>query len=193
MSPLVALGRLEALMTRGLTSALEDHGIEVTVLPRFGGPMPPGALFECGADVLVLDENVERDAELADLRAYRQVVGVVLFVAGPSPLYREFLLEAGLTPISRGASVAEIVAAVRATSDVSTGPTPGPSSRRVAGGLTVRERGVLSLLVRGVTYREIGERLHIAPETARTHTRSVCRKLNVRDKRLLIGRVDLVS
>lgn len=48
-----------------------------------------------------------------------------------------------------------------------------------ARGLSDREREVLILVARGHTYREIGERLHIATKTAENHLRRVLVKLQL--------------
>ena len=48
--------------------------------------------------------------------------------------------------------------------------------------LTGRERQVLSLVAAGDTNIEIGQRLFISPDTAKTHLRSLCRKLQARDR-----------
>jgi DNA-binding NarL/FixJ family response regulator len=46
-------------------------------------------------------------------------------------------------------------------------------------GLTDREREVLSLLALGLTNREIGERLYMAPKTASVHVSRIFTKLGV--------------
>lgn len=48
--------------------------------------------------------------------------------------------------------------------------------------LTGRELQVLSLVAEGDTNIEIGERLFISADTAKTHLRSLCRKLQARDR-----------
>ena len=48
--------------------------------------------------------------------------------------------------------------------------------------LTERERQVLSLVAEGDTNVEIGQRLFISADTAKTHLRSLCRKLQARDR-----------
>lgn len=48
--------------------------------------------------------------------------------------------------------------------------------------LTAREWDVLELLVDGLTPKEIAERLFISVVTVRTHTASIVRKLDVRDR-----------
>lgn len=45
--------------------------------------------------------------------------------------------------------------------------------------LSERERSVLSLIAKGFTAREIGERLDIAKKTAESHTQHIYRKLDV--------------
>ncbi len=49
-------------------------------------------------------------------------------------------------------------------------------------GLTQRESEVLELMVRGLSNRAIGQRLHIGEETVKTHARGVYRKLEVSDR-----------
>lgn len=48
--------------------------------------------------------------------------------------------------------------------------------------LTGRERQVLSLVAEGDTNVEIGQRLFISADTVKTHLRSLCRKLQARDR-----------
>jgi DNA-binding CsgD family transcriptional regulator len=45
--------------------------------------------------------------------------------------------------------------------------------------LTDREREVAGLLRKGLTRRQIGEQLHLAPETVKTHLRNIRRKLGL--------------
>jgi TolB-like protein len=49
-------------------------------------------------------------------------------------------------------------------------------------GLSDRERAVAARFAEGMTYREIGETLFIAPTTVRTHLSAIYRKLDVRSK-----------
>ena len=48
--------------------------------------------------------------------------------------------------------------------------------------LTGRERQVLTLVAEGDSNVEIGQRLFISADTAKTHLRSLCRKLEARDR-----------
>jgi DNA-binding NarL/FixJ family response regulator len=58
--------------------------------------------------------------------------------------------------------------------------TSGPSRRLAA--LTAREREVLSLIARGRSNTEIGQDLHLAPGTIRTHINRIFAKLDLRDR-----------
>jgi DNA-binding NarL/FixJ family response regulator len=49
-------------------------------------------------------------------------------------------------------------------------------------GLSVREREILQLVVEGLDYRRIGERLFISPHTARTHIGTIYKKLHISSK-----------
>jgi len=49
--------------------------------------------------------------------------------------------------------------------------------------LTGREQEVLELLAQGLIYKEIGDKLNIAPSTVRTHVERICNKMHV-DSRL---------
>jgi DNA-binding NarL/FixJ family response regulator len=46
--------------------------------------------------------------------------------------------------------------------------------------LSEREREVLNLLAEGFIYKEIGDKLSIAPETVRAHVKNICQKMHVR-------------
>ena len=48
--------------------------------------------------------------------------------------------------------------------------------------LTPREVSVLQLVAHGLSNREIGEELHIAPTTARDHVQDILRRLGVRSR-----------
>ncbi|WP_245512053.1 MULTISPECIES: helix-turn-helix transcriptional regulator [unclassified Mesorhizobium] len=56
--------------------------------------------------------------------------------------------------------------------------------------LSDRERSVAEKFAAGLTYREIGEALFIAPSTVRTHLASIYDKLGVRNKVALASHVN---
>ncbi len=53
---------------------------------------------------------------------------------------------------------------------------------RARGTLTERERDVLVLVAEGLTHEEIGSRLQITGETARTHLKNACERLGARNR-----------
>jgi DNA-binding CsgD family transcriptional regulator len=57
--------------------------------------------------------------------------------------------------------------------------TPKPRRARHPGGLTAREIEVLRLAARGLTAREIADRLYISPKTADHHIQHVYTKIGV--------------
>lgn len=61
------------------------------------------------------------------------------------------------------------------------GPAPGCQVR-----LSPREREVLVLLARGLTYREAGEQLHVGERTVETHRRKISEKLGLRSRAELL-------
>jgi DNA-binding NarL/FixJ family response regulator len=88
----------------------------------------------------------------------------------------------------------ELLDAVR---DVDTGGAPmsSPIARKVVkhfhvqlqddqkiDNISQREQQVLALLASGFIYREIGEQLGIGVETVRSHIRSICQKMQVRNR-----------
>jgi DNA-binding NarL/FixJ family response regulator len=63
----------------------------------------------------------------------------------------------------------------------------GPSPSEVEN-LSPREEQVLELLACGFLYKEIGEKLKIGVETVRTHVKSICQKMHVRNRLEAVAR-----
>jgi DNA-binding NarL/FixJ family response regulator len=57
----------------------------------------------------------------------------------------------------------------------------GPASKPKQN-LSARERQVLDLLATGFIYKEIADKLNIGVETVRTHVKSICQKMQVRNR-----------
>ncbi|WP_043791846.1 response regulator [Amycolatopsis balhimycina] len=68
---------------------------------------------------------------------------------------------------------------------VATG-SPGPTRPERLAVLTDREREVMAQVAGGLSNAEIGRRLSISPETARTHVHRAMTKLNARDRAELV-------
>jgi DNA-binding NarL/FixJ family response regulator len=62
---------------------------------------------------------------------------------------------------------------------------PAPTVRGL-GGITEREREVLTLIARGLSNTEIAEHLHLSPATVKTHIGQLLRKLDARDRAQLV-------
>ena len=95
------------------------------------------------------------------------------------------ILEAITETMRGGATMAPFIA--RRVLDVLQGRgTPAEGAPAVpAGGegaLSVREREVLALLVEGMNYREIAEKIFISPDTVRNHIRNIYEKLHVHSR-----------
>ena len=59
--------------------------------------------------------------------------------------------------------------------------------------ITNRETEVLDLLVKGVTYKDIGEKLFISIPTVKTHVQSIYQKMNINNKVELINLINSQS
>ena len=63
---------------------------------------------------------------------------------------------------------------------------PAPTEQPTLGGLTEREREVLSLIARGLSNGELAEHLHVSPATVKTHIGNLLAKLQARDRAQLV-------
>jgi DNA-binding NarL/FixJ family response regulator len=74
----------------------------------------------------------------------------------------------------------------RTLMDTLTATTVDPARAQLLSHLTARERDVLRLIALGDSNSEIGRRLHISPDTARTYVSRLLAKLNARDRTHLV-------
>ena len=152
-----------------------------------------------GGEAVVLIEREKPDVALVDVRMPRlSGIEVAQQVAVTSPetsivFYTAYgdraLLSEALDVGARGFVLKEapLVDLVRAVERVAGGDTyvdPVLAGVLVSGhlsdrapALTQRERETLRLLADGLSNEEIGKRLHISPETVRTHVRKAMSKL----------------
>lgn len=156
-----------------------------------------------GADVAVVDLDLPdgRGFEvIAALRAANPATLALVLTASESAADRAQAVEAGAAGVlHKSTRIAEIIDVVRrlGAGEVLLPPREvidllrlaGQQRERdreaqaVLGRLTRREREVLQALAEGLNDREIGERLHISTETARTHMVNILGKLGL-DSRL---------
>jgi DNA-binding NarL/FixJ family response regulator len=111
-------------------------------------------------------------------------------------------VKAGATGyLVKSAGVEELLAAVRRTADGYPVFTPGlaglvlgeyrrladePSGRGDAPAITERETDVLRLVAKGLTARQIGERLRLSHRTVESHVQNTLRKLQLHNRAQLV-------
>jgi DNA-binding NarL/FixJ family response regulator len=103
-------------------------------------------------------------------------VGYLVKATAPDELRAALLRAAAGEPVFSPALAALVLGEFRRMST-----TAGPVQP-----LSEREREVLQLVARGHTYREIGEKLHIAEKTVENHVRNILGKLHLSRKQELI-------
>lgn len=118
--------------------------------------------------VVMLTVLDQREPTLAALHA--GVQGYVLKSAGPEKILEALRdVAAGRVALSSGV-LGHVVAEVRGATSLE------------SNGLSPREREILSLLARGLTYRAIADALRLAEGTVQTHVKHIYTKLDVSSK-----------
>ena len=142
--------------------------------------------------VAILDETAER-AVRGRLQSAWPATGVLVFAHDPTTRYGMMLLAAGATCVARNAPPGQLLAAVHL---VANGGRMFMSAdgqrveRRYPGNaplLTRREIDVLAGISKGQPHKQIAQELGIGLRTVHTYTARICRKLEVRRTRDLIG------
>ncbi|TDC71315.1 response regulator [Streptomyces hainanensis] len=184
---------------------LGEAGMEV-VATAGDGPQAVRRARAARPDVLVLDLNLPG---LPGAEVCRQLAGEVrVLVLSASGEQRDVLeaVKAGATGyLVKSASAAELVDAVRRTAAGEPVFTPGLAGlvlgefRRLAAAsdsteatdtdvphLTDRETEVLRLVAKGLTYRQIAERLVISHRTVQNHVQNTLAKLQLHNRAELV-------
>ncbi|MCT0224388.1 response regulator transcription factor [Synechococcus sp. CS-1328] len=112
------------------------------------------AAIEAGTDVIVLEGSLGQGGAL--------VYGVERLCRGET-----FVDPAIATSLETGEDSSEL---------------PGREAGSGRGTLSPRELSILALVAQGLSNREIGTRLHIAPSTARDHVHNILRRLGVTNR-----------
>ncbi|MGW7352801.1 response regulator [Streptomyces sp. NPDC054784] len=183
---------------------LEQHGFDVVATAGDGEQAVRRALAAL-PDVLVLDLNlpakpgVEVCRELLDVRQELRVL--VLSASGEHADVLEAVKSGATGYLVKSASTEELVDAVRRTAAGDPVFTPGlaglvlgeyrrlatePASRAQADPgvpqLTDRETEVLRLVAKGLSYRQIAERLVISHRTVQNHVQNTLGKLQLHNR-----------
>jgi DNA-binding NarL/FixJ family response regulator len=192
----------EELMRTGLRSVLSsDPGIEVVAEAVDGGQAVRRAT-SARPDVVLMDvrmPGLDGIAATAELLAAVPDAKVVILTTFEEDDYIDGALRAGASGfLLKRTPPEELIAAVHRTADGEALLSPSVTRRvidrmvsqpRLARGddprledLTPRERGVLELIARGLSNREIAAELVIEESTVKTHVKRVLTKLGARDR-----------
>ena len=142
--------------TREIVAAPDLAGVKVLILTTFETDEYVFEALRAGASGFVV-----KDTEPADL------VGAVRVVAAGDAL---------LSPRVTRRLIAEFAAR----------PEPQRATPAVLDELTDREREVMALVAKGLSNREIAERLVVSPATAKTHVGRAMMKLHAHDRAQLV-------
>ena len=139
---------------------------------------------------VVLFANGEKDPAikvLAEALALAEPGGYIRLFVDEGALMAELLLEAAARGIMPG-YVARLLAAFEAEKrDREDKPDPAPAGPLVEP-LSQRELEILKLIARGLSNREIGERLFLALDTIKGHNRKLFDKLQVQNRTEAVAR-----
>jgi DNA-binding NarL/FixJ family response regulator len=186
----VLIGRFAPVVELGLVTLLQEDASFSVVASSLDTSAVRGAVARLSPSVAILGEDVDRQL-ICKLKARKPSVQSLVFVPTAPRLTDSMLRELGATCLTWSASPTQIRAAVRrvASGENAVQSQEQPHQRKLTIGdvLTKRERQVFAQLSRGASYASIGAELQISPETARTHTISICRKLGVVSKRDIVG------
>jgi DNA-binding NarL/FixJ family response regulator len=115
------------------------------------------------------------------------VDGVILKVQPPEVLVACLDSLCGTTPTA-SISPAGATAPAAASGDMKASAGPGPQGLPWSGSLTEREREIILLIGRGLSNKDIADRLHISVITVRHHLTSIFDKLGVATRQKLLIR-----
>ena len=194
----VALVDDQAIVRAGVARILSpEDGFEV-VAELASGLEAVSSLPDVAHDVVLMDVRMPGMDGIEATSRLREAPVLILTTFGEDEVLWG-ALEAGANGfVLKDSSAEDLIAAVRAVAgggawfDPAVAPRVLAQYRRVVApaareaarldDLTEREHDVLRLIARGATNAEIGETLHVAEATVKTHVGSIFSKLGVRDR-----------
>jgi len=186
----VVVGRFMPVVELGLVTLLQEDSNLNVLASSLDASAVRRAAARLSPSLAILGDDVDHQL-ISNLKAQSPPVEAVVFLPSTSCVTDSMLRELGTMCLTWKASPTQIRAAVHraARGEQSAHLYEEPHQRGLTVGdvLTKREREVFVHLSRGASYPSIGAELQISPETARTHTISICRKLGVSSKRDLVG------
>jgi len=164
--------------------ALAANGIEV-VARASDGERALGEIRARGPAVAVLDVRMPKLSGIEVVRQAPPQTAAILFTGYADRALVIESLDAGARGyVLKESPVSDLVRAVETVAGGGTWVDPvlagavAAAGAETAAALTPRERDVLRLLADGCSNEEVGRRLHLSPETVRTHVRKAMRKLD---------------
>jgi two-component system response regulator NreC len=182
-----------ALLRHGLRLLVENQGLEVVAETGDVRELAP-LVARTSPDVLLLDlrmpggSSIEAIAQLARTSPGLRVV--VLTMYDDAAFLRSALAAGAAGYVLKRSTHTELVSALETVltghvfvdSTVSLESAPLADVTSSTDTLTPREREVLPLLARGLTYKQVGERLHVSQRTVETYRRRLATKLGLRSR-----------
>ena len=182
-------------LVRAALTMMLDGAAGISVVGQAAdGDQVPDAVAAHAPDVVLMDLRmplVDGTTATARIHAARPSVRVVVLTTFDDDDHLFPALAAGACGfLVKDAAPAELLAAVRTAAAGETPFSPAVLQRLVAravqsrqaapiplpASLTAREREVLTLIAAGLSNREIGDRLHLAVTTVKTHVTSLLAK-----------------
>lgn len=182
-----------ALLREGLRSLIEGQG-GITVVAETGDVREINTLVErTRPDVLLLDLKMPGGSTIDVIHRIvkeRSAVRILVLTMYDEPAFLRSALSAGATGyLLKRSAYTDLVRAITLVSQGnvfidphvpldSVPESPTELERR----LTQRERDVLTLLARGLSYKDIGEQLQISARTVETYRRRLADKLGLKTR-----------
>ncbi len=187
---LVALGRFDDLLARGLRGLVEDDPTLELVAEDVSAPQLTMVLRARRPRVVILDAaRLRTPADVRNLTARHPGTHVMLLADRPSSVESAQLLAFGAAAcLAKATQARDVLNAIHlASRGLQLTPRDGSGIAPGSGLLTAREADVLAGLQQRRSNAQIAAELHISIETVRTHARHIYRKLGVSSRRELLA------